>query len=140
MRDLPMLICHEDALSALRKLSGGEAEAVADVYLWIVQVQQRQSQGDPLTILEHTALAYMLRRGDLRWYPEPDILHRMAKVALAKSWLHLTRKPVESDSLADRLPWSVLRRARREDRLFHAAAFQGDSPKAITSQETLGRD
>ena len=53
-----MLTCYEDALSALRQLSGGGAEAVADVYLWVVQVQQRQSQGDPLTILEHIALAY----------------------------------------------------------------------------------
>ena len=135
-----MLIYHEDALSALRKLSGGGAEAVADVYLWVFQVQQRQSQGDPTTISEHTALAHMLRRGDLRWCPGPDTLHQKAKVALEKSWLHLTRKPVESDSLADRLPWSVLRRACREERLFHAAAFQGDGPKAITSQETLGRD
>src|SRR3954451_22917809 len=83
-----MLTYHEDALSALRMLSGSGDQAVTDVYQWVVQDQQQQSQGDPLTILEHTTLAYMLHRQDLRWYPEPDILRQKIKVALAACRVH----------------------------------------------------
>ena len=47
---------------------------------------------------------------------------------------------MEVQNLTGRLPRSVLRKASREERLFHAAAFQPAGPKAAMSQKTFGYD
>jgi hypothetical protein len=129
-----------DAISALRRLSEGKPDATVEIYAWVVPMLERQSKGAPLTLLEHIALAYMFRQGNLSRFPDPDTLQQKIQAALADSWRHLKGKPVESRRIAGRLPWSVLRRASREDRLFHSAAFQLDGPKATNSQTAVGQD
>jgi hypothetical protein len=129
-----------DAISALRKLSEVKPNATVEIYAWVVSMLERQSKGAPLTLLEHIALAYMFRQGNLSRFPDPDTLQQKIQAALADSWRHLKGKPVESRRIAGRLPWSVLRRASREDRLFHSAAFQLDGPKATNSQTAVGQD
>jgi hypothetical protein len=84
----------------LRKLSGGKPDATVEIYAWLMPMLERQSKGAPLTILEHTALAYTFRQSNLRRFPDPDRLQQKIKAALAESWLHLTGKHVESRRFA----------------------------------------
>jgi hypothetical protein len=130
---------NEEAISTLRRVLTGGAEAVIQVQGWITRIETRQNEGEPLTVLEHTAMAYVVRSGFLD-SPSSAQLHRKAESVLAKSWLHLTGRRRERQSLTGRLPRSTLRRASREARLFHLAAFQPRGPKATASQKAIGRD
>src|SRR3712207_1512098 len=105
MREMSVRISDEVAISVLRHLSGRRVRISPEVSAWIIQVRNRQRDGDPLTILEHSALVYILR---CRVLEHPDLapLHQAAMTALAGSWLRLTRKPVGSSLLTHRLPWS----------------------------------
>jgi hypothetical protein len=139
MREMSVRISDEVAISVLRHLSGRRVEMSPEASAWIIQVRNRQGDGDPLTILEHSALVYILRCRVLE-HPDFAPLHQAAMTALAGSWLHLTRKRAESSFLTHRLPWSVLRKASREERVFHAAALQRDGPTATRSKEVVGQD
>jgi hypothetical protein len=133
--------CHRaEAISAFRNILASRAKAAADVHTWIIQLQERQIGGYQLTVLEHTALTYILRSGFLSHHTDQDTRYQAVVSTLAHSWHHLTGQAIESRDVTNRLPWRVLRKAGREDRLFHAAAFQADGPKATYRAETLGRD
>ena len=129
----------EEAISMLRRVLTGGAEATTQVQAWIIRIEDRQDGGEPLTVLEHTAMAYMVRSGFLD-LPSNAQLHRTVESVLAKSWLCLTNKHLEGQSLSGRLPRSTLRRASREARLFHLAAFQLRGPRAASSPKSIGRD
>jgi hypothetical protein len=130
---------NEEAISTLRHVLTGGAEAARQVQAWITRIQNRQNEGEPLTVLEHTAMAYVLRSGFLDFLSNVGPQQKVESV-LAKSWLHMTGKRLDSKSLTGRLPRSTLRTASREARLFHLAAFQLRGAKATGSQKSVGRD
>jgi hypothetical protein len=130
---------NERAISILGRVLAGGAEATAEVRAWTTWLQSHQHGGNSLTVLEHTVVAYILRSGFLNRFPESRC-HLDVESVLRTSWLHLTEKRVEIQNLTGRLPRSVLRKASREERLFHLAAFQPAGPKAAMSQKTFGYD
>jgi hypothetical protein len=132
-------LSNEEAISALRQVVTGGTEAAIQVQKWIARVRDRQEEGKPLTVLEHIALAHVARSGFLD-FPSDAQPNQTIESVLAKSWLHLTGKLRERRSLTGRLPRSILRRAGREARLFHLAAFQPRGPRAAASQMSIGRD
>jgi hypothetical protein len=132
-------LANEEAISTLGQVVTGGSGAAIRVEKWIARVRDRQEGGEPLTVLEHTAMAYVARSGFLD-SPSDARPNRTIESVLAKSWLNLTGKLPERRNLTGRLPRSVLRTAGREARLFHLAAFQPRGPKAAASQMSIGRD
>ena len=127
----------DEAIQTLVHVLAGGAEATREVCAWITRLQDRQYEGESLTVKEHIALAFILRTGFLDCISNAQ-QNQKAVTILTKSWLHLTgRRP---HILTGRLPRSTLRRADRETRLIHMAAFQPCGPKAAASQKSTGRD
>jgi hypothetical protein len=132
-------LANERAISVLGHILTGGAEGAAAVHAWTAWIQSHQHDGNLLTVLEHTVLAYSLRSGCLDRFPEPRS-HLEIETVLRTSWLHLTGQRVAIQNLTGRLPRSVLRKASREERLFHSAAFQPSGPKAATPQKSIRCD
>lgn len=130
---------NERAISILGGVLAGDAKAAAQAHSWTTWLQSHQHAGNSLTVLEHTVVAYILRSGFLKGFPESRC-HLDVESVLRTSWLHLAEKGVEIRHLTGRLPRSALRKASREERLFHLAAFQPAGPKAAMSQKTFGYD
>ncbi len=112
---------------------------MAEFDAWFVRIRDRQDAGEPLTVMEHTALAYVVRSGSPGGSSGGRIPREFGAV-LAKSWLHLAGRPVRVQGFTARLPRSVLRGASREVRLFHMAAFQPRRPTAAWPLRSAGRD
>ncbi|HLQ92282.1 MAG TPA: hypothetical protein VK148_19865 [Xanthobacteraceae bacterium] len=127
----------DEAIQTLVHGLAGGAEATREVCTWIARMHDRQYEGRSLTAMEHSALTFLLRSRLLDCISNEQ-QKRNAEIILAKSWLHLTGK--HHHILTGRLPRSTLRRADRETRLIHMAAFQPCGPKAAASQKSIGRD
>ena len=104
------------ALAVLRGvvLQGGDAMR-AEVGAWARALASRAK----LTVLEHTAAAYIVRSGVFADEPE---LSATLETTVRKSWRRLTGS--DAGDAFGRLPKLVLRRASRESRVYHAASFQ----------------
>lgn len=90
---------------------------------WAAAIEQRCRPGQaPLTVLEHTAVGYILRSG---FFDEPadHSLRSGLERSLERSWAQLTGRPPQPGEASGRLPKVVLRKASREARLYHAASF-----------------
>ncbi len=94
MQELSVRTSDAAAVSVLRHLSQSGATISSEISVWVTRVRERQGGGDRLTILEHTALAYLMRCGVLDRGRDLAPLRHEARAALADSWLHLTRKPL----------------------------------------------
>lgn len=126
------------ALSAMRgAVLGKDAQHKDAVIAWAKRIDDKTRSGQPSTVLEHTALTFLLHSGFFA-HPEDQALSPVAladerklhgevrqslQASLSASWKHLTGKARPEDKLLTRLPKSVLRKASREARVYHAAAF-----------------
>jgi len=126
------------ALNAMRgAVLGKDGEHKEAVIAWAKRIDDKTRSGQPSTVLEHTALTFLLH-SDFFAHPEDDALAPVAladerklhgevrqslKASLSASWKHLTGKERPKDQLLTRLPKAVLRKASREARVYHAAAF-----------------
>ncbi|MBD0273361.1 MAG: hypothetical protein ICV73_15710, partial [Acetobacteraceae bacterium] len=81
--------------------AGDRAEAARQA--WRIELRNRLHAGKPLTVLEHTALACLLRTGVAQSILDDGGRGELAAM-LAGSWLHLTGRSVPPGRLAGRLP------------------------------------
>ncbi len=117
-----------------------EEEADQAIKDWSAQLRERQQAGaQPLTVMEHTALTFILRSRFLDEVKDPDSKKSIERI-LAQSWKDLTGEPRDPSILLERLPRRVLAKANRVTRAFHAAAFQNASPEDAKKEVGLGRD
>lgn len=126
------------ALSAMRgAVLGNNSEHKQAVIAWAQRIGDKTSSGQPSTVLEHTALTFLLHSGFFA-HPEDSALapealaderklngevRQSLETSLGASWKHLTGKARPKGELLTRLPKGVLRKASREARVYHAAAF-----------------
>ncbi len=106
------------ALAVLRGIvrPKGDADGMkAEVAAWADALTGKAK----LTVLEHTAAAYIVRSG--MFADEPEI-HAKLDATVRKSWLQLTGS--DAGDCYGRLPRLVLRHASRKARVYHAASFQ----------------
>jgi hypothetical protein len=108
-------------------LDGPKAEAA--VRAWLEGIEGRATAQKSRTVLEHTALTYILT--SKFFDAQPDVRARVER-CLEQSWTSLTGD-VPSELLS-RLPRSVMRDASREARAFHSASFQSQSVKAASAE------
>jgi hypothetical protein len=134
------------ALDVLRRAVRDKHDAArAEVLGWVTGVEDRCAKNEPFTVLEHTAMTYLLSCKFFAGEASEDPLERQARSALEKglssSWKHLTGRDRPKDQLLERLPKSVLVHATRRARIYHAAAFLpiGDR-KAQQAASRLLRD
>ena len=132
-------LANERAICALGHVLTNGAEAATAVHAWTTWIQVRQQGGNSLTVLEHTVMAYILRSEFLDRFPGSRS-HRDIESALRTSWLHLMGQRVVIQNLTGRLPRSVLRKASREERLFHLAAFQPSESKVVKLHNSIRCD
>jgi hypothetical protein len=105
-----------------------DAAARAEITAWVEAIDRRVAEGGRFTVLEHTAMNYLLTSGFFGGdRGEDDPLQRSARAAVTRglraSWKNLTGKERSEDGLHERLPKSVLMGASRRARLYHAASF-----------------
>lgn len=114
----------EGALAVLRALVSTQAKDVrGQVLAWVEAIDQRSQGGRaPLSVLEHTAVGYVLRSGFFDAGEDGAIEARLQR-SLERSWTHLTGRAPAPGETSGRLPKQVLRKASREARLYHAASF-----------------
>lgn len=122
------------AFAALEELAFNREGAKARFSGWFCLIQHQQALGRPLSVLEHTALAYSLRSGFLNAKDDSSLIRNVSQ-ALAGSWREFSGD-VPKDLLA-RLPRKTLRGASHEVRLFHAAAFESSTRGTGTDTATL---
>ncbi len=131
-------VADKNAISIMRDVVLVKDKATrGHVIDWSKAIETKRDAGVPLTVHEHTALAHILSSGFFGELDakapaaeEPAADQRLnAEVrdtltkSLASSWLHLTGKPRAQDKLLTRLPKMALRKASREARVYHEAAF-----------------
>lgn len=114
----------DQANSALRALENGLSKnksiAKQEVTQWFHQIQQRQKNGSPLSVMEHTALTFLLKKNE---FNEDFELTSSMKNSLKQSWMQLSSESVSNENLLERLPNRVLKKATRDEVLFHQALF-----------------
>ncbi len=106
------------------------AAALEGIRQWCMQIDARCEKGEPFTVLEHTAFAFLLScdffdaQTNAAEQPKPDDRVRSTLTrALNASWMHLTGADQPPKDPLQRLPKKVLARADRRARLYHAASF-----------------
>lgn len=114
----------EGALAVLRALAFGQlGDGRGEVQAWARAIEERSRSGQPpLTVLEHTAVSFIVRSG---FFEEgvDEALKVGLEQSLVRSWAHLTGRAPAPGETWGRLPKQVLRKATREARLYHAASF-----------------
>ena len=89
-----------------------------DLSGWIHAVRGGQRRGEHLTVVGHTAAMHLRRiAGNTNHSAALDDI-------LRESWLNLAHRPAVEGLVAQRLPWSVLRRASKKERSFHNSLFR----------------
>lgn len=107
------------------------------IYDWYMALFQGQENGQPINVMEHTVLTFLLRKDFFN--SETDIKKSMAK-SLKKSWKHFLGKDVEESQLLGRLPNKILRTSTRDEVLFHQAIFHEGELGFLGSMKALTKD
>ena len=133
-------LANERAICALGHVLTNGAEAATAVHAWTTWIQVSSARGQfALTVLEHTVMAYILRSEFLdrfSGFPESS-RHRICSVDELAAPDGTT---CVIQNLTGRLPRSVLRKASREERLFHSAAFQPSGSKVVKLHNSIRCD
>ena len=133
-------LLEDSALQAMKNtLPKNGVVAQMEVRQWFNQIQARQASGSPLTLMEHTALTFVLKEGIFDEDPDPTLLGDL-RSSLKESWFHFTNREVAEENMLGRLPDSVLARGTRDEILFHQALFHDGPLGFLGSMRNLARD
>ena len=128
------------AVSAMKStLPKSIAQSKQMVEDWFGKIEAHQNAGQPLSIMEHTALTFMLRNDVFVGLHDEALIARMRE-ALRKSWVHFTGEEPYS-KLLSRLDNSVLKRyGNRDEILFHQAVFHDGPLGFLGSVKMIAKD
>lgn len=97
---------------------------------WLQSIKETQTE-QPLTVLEHSALAYIFHSRIFESHSDPAA-QNLLRNALMNSWKHLTGKEFPKSGRFPKLPRSVLLQAQDAAKDWHRAAFDvRDRPKFL---------
>ena len=114
---------HEAAFQAIKKATITDEQAQKEIHDWFQDIKTQQQSGQPLTVMQHVTLMYLMKTEFLKNFPEQNIVSELPST-LENSWYAMTgrREPIEV-ILESRLPNSVLRKASHEEVQFHKRRF-----------------
>src|SRR4051794_6332878 len=69
-----------EAIAALRNAAAGSPATAAEAEAWSLRMPERQIAGEPLTVMEHTALVYVFRNGLVERRSGPQAHRRIEAV------------------------------------------------------------
>lgn len=114
-----------DAIDALSRMVKPNAEVLADVQTWFQRIEQRSNRGESLTIMEHSALTYLIDRKIFEYFPEPALKDNIVHV-LSNSWRAKTGSSPDPTNLIQALPAHIRNKMSREESLYHKTIFEID--------------
>jgi hypothetical protein len=114
----------DEALDIVARLFLDRKQMDVELGRWLTDLESRD-----LSIVEHTAVSYILRNGTLIDYPRKDFEHR-AEAVLSRSWTNLTGEKW-SGNLEQRLPKRVMKGQSRQARVFERGSFESEDPKRL---------
>jgi hypothetical protein len=114
-----------DAITALENMVRPNEESIKDVHQWLQNLQSKVAQGQPISIMEHTALTYLLDRKIFDSFPEPEVKTAVEQL-LIQSWEAKTGFRLNPDELIQPLTPAVQAQMTREERVFHQVIFEPD--------------
>jgi len=89
---------------------------------WLSQIESHQLNGIPMTVMEYTAIVYWLQQLERKQLISLDLLARLESFR-RKGFIELVGHQPAKANESWRLPNKVLRKASREEILFHQALF-----------------
>jgi hypothetical protein len=114
-----------DAIGALEKMVKPNAEITADVQTWFQRIEVRSEQGKNLTVMEHSALTYLLDRKIFDFFPDPSLKAHI-ELTLTNSWKFKTGMNLRPAELIQPLPDSFTSKMTREESLYNQVIFEAD--------------
>ena len=130
----------KDAIAAMNSLLPKNIEQYQQAYVdWFQKIRDHQQSGQPISVMEHSAIVFALRSGIDDGLISPEMRLEMQAV-LRKSWKNLTGRDVADSQLLDRLPRSVLRDTTTKARLFNQAIYHEGPLGFLGSIKTLAQD
>jgi len=121
-------VCREtEALVIIENRESGEK-----LKRWLSQIENRQIDGDPMTVMEYTTILFRLQQQQRKQLCSLDLLTRLEDCR-AKGYTDLVGiQPVQNNENW-RLPRKVLRKASREEAIFHQALYHSGVHRLIGS-------
>lgn len=110
------------ALEVMREVSRDSRNRMGNLESWIESIRRTQIN-QPLNVMEHTALLYIVRSGIFE-NTQDATFQDFLMTTLDKSYSNLTNIPLRNDQGLERLPHRVLYEVSSKERLFHEALFQ----------------
>jgi len=128
-------ICRESAaLEIIEHRESGEK-----LKLWLSHIERRQLNGISMTVMEYTTILFRLQQQQRKQLCSLDLLTRLENCRAKGYTVLVGSQPVQNNENW-RLPKKVLRKASREEALFHQALYHSGVHKFMGSTQIILAD
>lgn len=127
------------AISSLEMMVKPNLDVQQTLGVWIKGIEDRLASSGQMTVMEHTALTYLLSKDFFKSADQSLNMQIQIENMLKQSWLRLTGEEVHSDELLRPLPLKIRMRMSRQELIFHQASFQPSGRIVKSTGQSKGR-
>lgn len=128
-----------EAISALEMMVKPDVNVDQALATWIKGIEDRLAATGQMTVMEHTALTYLLTKDFFKSADQSLNTQIQIENMLKQSWLRLTGEEVNSGDLLRPLPLKIRMRMSRQELIFHEASFQPSGRIVKSDRKPKGR-